>query len=260
MSDTQNILTACEAQLDAKELELLEHKQTVLNLVVAPHASHDTQEHLRALHIEEAAVNEIMIQLAAMRTSSEFKDEANRLCGRCKELGAYTRDIDKLLSDDLVAQYRKEDANKRDIPKDIAFFLLPPGTFMTAVDHGIGKGVINVYEAAGAGVAVSAGVLFHKKIFGSFRSAAKAVCSVPGSIADSFTLFYLKETFKEKKSQTIGAVRTAGSSLGSLLRGKGFAALRETETKPRNSTITPFPKRAKKRANGVPEDKKSALG
>jgi hypothetical protein len=69
---------------------------------------------------------------------------------------------------------------------------------VAAVKNGLWSDTINVYQAAGAGVALSATVVFHKKIFSSFRTIGNAICSVPKQIQDSFLLYYVKESAKQQ--------------------------------------------------------------
>ena len=212
LTQEQTLLADYAVALDQKELELVRQKKAVLAFVGAEHGIQDTEKQIRALHEAEERMASVLEKLLEIKLETEFMDQAEKLCKRCRGLDVHLKDMDKLLSNDL-------ERRRIDLIKEATFLLLPPTAFMTAVDKGIGNGYISIYQAATAGFIVSGSVVFRKKIFQAFRDTAKAVSFLPQQIKDSFLLYYAREMIAERTEAIAGV-----ACVGVEISGARFAA------------------------------------
>ncbi len=225
MEDAQKLFADYTEELDQRELALVKQKKAVLAFVVTSHGSKDTQEHLTSLREAEATLNDVMGKLLEIKSVSDFREEAEKLCSRCTQLNAYTRDMDKVLSDDLTLQHRAEDKKSVDVLKNVTFLIAPPAAFLTAWKNGLATDVVNAYEAAGAGLVVSTTILNRKKIISAFKAVGAAVCSVPKKIANSFALYYMRETIKQRGKDATKLIQKGAHDVAALILPKRTQAI-----------------------------------
>ncbi len=204
MATAQNLLTEYGAALNVRELELARQKTAVLAFVVTDHNSDETKQHILALRDAEVKLNETLEKLLEVKLISDFEAEAEKLCGRCKQLGAYTQEMNKLLTEDLSERYRIESKPKETHTlAKVTFFFALPAALATMAKNGVGDGAISPDGAAVAGFAVSGGILSRKKIISAFSQLGAAICAVPQKVKDSFLLYYVRESIRSKAKSAI---------------------------------------------------------
>lgn len=185
---TRTHLAQYEAELNHRELELLRQKKAVAIFVAARHTTEEAEQRLAKLRQAELRLAETMVRLFELSLTSEFKKEAEQLCAQCRELGTYTRDMDEFLARDLASLRSAEERKKAAVVRNVTFLFVIPGSLIATVQSGVGHHLITPEQAGAAGLAISGGVLLHKKVVGAFVTAAKAVCSLPKLITRGFLL------------------------------------------------------------------------
>jgi len=240
MNTQYNLLEDYKGVIATKEQDLLTLRDGILQHLTAEHSSKKTKELQVLVWKSEIELSDILRALLEhnKRIESQFRSEAENLCQRCRDLGSYTRDMNKILADDLLEQHRIEDKHSIDIVKNVTFLVATPAAFVTAVKNGLGDGLLNVYQAAGAGMILSSAIVSRKKIYKAFKEAGKNICATPRQIRNSFMLYYMREVMNEKKIAAIGVFRNAFMPLGkrisvSAVRAKKIGALFSNSRKPK---------------------------
>lgn len=203
MSSKPELLTNAETVLASKERDLIAQRKNVWAFVETDHSSGDTKKYQARVRAADIEIGEILDSLLeGSGISAEFKSEANTLCQRCRELGYYTRDMHKVLSEDLAERHRIEEKKTIDVIKNATFFFAIPAAFITAVKNGFFSEHVNAYQAAESGLGVSTAILARKKIRTAFKSVGKSICDTPQQIRNTY-LFYsicMRETLKDNRA------------------------------------------------------------
>jgi len=201
-----------EELISGKERNLILQRDEVWRFLGSKHTIEETKEYQEVVRQSDIEIGEILRSLLDEKgVAAQFKLATSELCQKCRNLNNYTRDMHSALSNDLLEKRLAEEGKSMDVIKNTTFFLAVPAAFMTAVKNGFGSDQVNVYEAAEAGIAISAVVLARKKIMASFKTAKASVCDAPRNIKNSFLLFYIKESFKENKIAALKSFRDNAS-------------------------------------------------
>jgi|GEM_PF-6522745 len=214
MTNSKKPLSDYEALIEQKEIELLSLRGDVRDFLDTKHKVKETKKTQSLVHQADKGIDNILKSLhASQSTSSEFRAAAEKLRERCIEMRADTRDMQKWLSDDLVERRHE----KHDAVRDTTFLFGLPATFYVVVNQGLFDKSVNPKHAAGVGLLISGGVLFIKKITGISKATSRTVCRAPKDIKQDFTLFYIKETIKEKGIEARKTFRETAQSIGGSL-------------------------------------------
>jgi hypothetical protein len=221
MSFRPNLVTAYEVLLDAKEKELRSLRSDIRKIVHGEHSIRDTKAAHTSVAKREQELDEIFNSLSeAKEVSEEFQNQAERLCRRCRDLELYIRDMNAVLNNDLVEQRYQKDRKTIDVIKNATFFFAVPTAFVAGVNNGLFKTSVTAYHAAAAGITVASAFLGRKKIIHSFKNAYRDVCDAPREIQNSFMLYYIRESMKEKA----GKVSNKANKMISKVRNRtGFS-------------------------------------
>ena len=233
MATPQDLLAIFKAELRKMELELLSLRQDVRAFVRTEHTAAGTVAFQEEVNESEAKLSAILKSIIETQdVLPEFEAETTALCQRCRDLDHYMRDMNQSLAADLAERRRIEDQNKVDAVKYATFVVAMPAAFVTALKGGVGEGYVTSYQAAGAGLMFGAGVICREKIkkafkglgktlcdmprqtTTAFKEAGKAFCKTPEDIKNSFLLYYIKETTREKL-QRLGVRKSNVKGLGS---------------------------------------------
>lgn len=203
MQNTQKTPKDYETWLLKKERELIVLRTKVWDFIDTPHKANDNKKYQSLVRQADTETGLVLNELLGKQnTTEQFRQEAEQICQKLRNLGNYSRDMIKILSDDLVECNRAEEKKTVDILKNVTFFISVPAAFITAVKNGLGESHhIKVSEAAVAGVGISSVILGRKRILSFFKDAKQTICSTPKQIKNSFLLFYMKETVKEKSRE-----------------------------------------------------------
>ena len=132
MASDKTLISDFEDRLDLKERDMLARRADVFAFLDTEHKSSASKKQLKDLRKAQAKIDGIMAELYELKSSSEFRDEAEKLCRRCKALYDYTRDMNKDLSDDFAERRRTEDNGKVDLVKYAGFVVITIVGAMTA--------------------------------------------------------------------------------------------------------------------------------
>lgn len=202
MVSRQTIFSEYYSALDQRELELIGQKKATAAFVTTPHTIQDTQKHIDELRKAEFKLAEVMEALASAKTTDEYRREANKLCARGNRINEHARDISRMLVEDVLIMKAAGHGEAVDVLKSATFLVAIPGALITAVKGGIASSCLDPYQAGILGLLISSGILLRKRLHRSFRAAGRDLCSIPKEICQSFTVYYIRETIREKWQAT----------------------------------------------------------
>ncbi len=201
-------------------MTLARKKLAALEFIRENHTLEDTSAAIKDLEKMETAQAEVLATFLQLKTLSEFRSEAVRLCERCKEQEVYLRDMRQVLAHDLSQLQREEDKknaaakeNKKDLLKEATIFLAVPVGFIASTKNGFGDNRWTVDQAGEVGLIVGSALVMRKPIGSQFKTAFKGAgqfaCAVSDRVRYSMTLYYAKETLKENGERVLSATRKA---------------------------------------------------
>lgn len=190
-------------ELDQRDLDLIRQKKAVAAFLTGDHTIQQSQELLVDLRRAELELASSLEEVVKIRTATYFRKEASKICERGREIGEHVKDIDRMLIGDIIALNSSEKKEKADVLKNTTFLLGVPGFMLAAVKNGIGSNYLGPYQALTLGLAMSSGVLLRKRIRDAFCEVGRNVYAFPREVRESFTIYYVKETIKDKRSKIV---------------------------------------------------------
>lgn len=193
MAKSQDVIEASKQFVADKEKELLKKQSEVLKFVEKPHSVKATKKYVKEVRAAEVEVNDMLLSLLILQEDHSFKARAKELCEQGRELKGYAKEINTVLATDLAEKKAEAvDPVKMVVTvagMAVAFVNISKNTFDPDLMHGAAE------TSAGASV----GLIFsyHKRVFGTAARVARAICTTPKAIKNSFGLYYAKETVKD---------------------------------------------------------------
>lgn len=207
MAETKTIIAEYETAITVKERDLLALKAEVWKFLDTTHTLKETKIVQANVRAADTQVGEILNLILSDNRLSEFRNEAEQLCKRTRDLTTnYSEKMAKALADDYADLKRDYDSRRFDVLKEVGTLLAVPGAFLTFVKYGVGDGKISSDEAVKFGFIISVPIFFRRQIVASFKAAAKSAVEVPKEIRNSFMLYYVKENLKDAVRGTVKAI------------------------------------------------------
>ena len=207
MTKHSTALSSIEASIDRKEEEVLAQRGEVLAFLETEHETEHSKAYLTAVRKSEAEINTLLLSLHVFKARAEFKNAAEQLCAKCRDLEIYTRDMRQCLSEDL-AELRAKD--KIDLIKVGTFIVGFPIMFLTLAKNAFGSDAVDTACWTGVGLGLGGGLTFHKKIRHAWRASSEAACRASRPIKDSFFLYCVRNAIEEKSQNAKNVFRGTG--------------------------------------------------
>jgi len=189
-----NSIKKIQRALDAKEEDLLLHQVKVRRLLRTDHASSEAVEFQDYLRDSEEQIDAILESILTEKDRPEhYRQAAKDLCKRCLDLHAQVRDMAATLAPDLADHRHVEVKEKKDVVRNVTFFVGIPAMLSTAAKNTGSAGHVSPVQAFVSGLGLSVAVLARARIIQGFRAAGRTFCELPDRIGNSFELYYAKQ-------------------------------------------------------------------
>ena len=192
MVTKQRTVAEFQAAIDQKELQLLQQQDEVLAFISTKHTADDAKEYLAALRKSEAEINKVLAALIKAKPSAEFRDCAEALCAKTRDLKNYTRDMNRVLTEDIADINRKKDEKKLDWVKIATFGVAFPLGLANTVRGVWHTNDVDTMHVTEAGYAIGSVFAFKTQIKDAFKAANTAIAEAPHKIRYSATLCYVR--------------------------------------------------------------------
>ena len=236
MTEKQKTLVEFQNIAFAQEIELLALETAISSFLEEPHTPEETVAFQKRVRIAEKQINGILQSFLKEQTqSTEYKEAALILCQEIRGLKGHVGDMKKDLTDDL-AKLSLDEGKKGsvDVTRNVGIFFGIVGVFIAAQKAEVAKGVLDVNQAAEIGGIVGAITLGHKTVKGAFLAAGRVVCELPKQIKYSLTLYYVRESFKEKSLAVRNAFGAGAKKISERI-AKTVSVAKRNLTKEKNN-------------------------
>jgi len=208
MTNRLDALQDFEAAIKDRELEAARLRIAVCRFLMTEHTSKEAKSLQQQTLKSEIVVGQILESLLDDDKSKRFDGTAAELRRRCEELSLYTQQTSVTLDRDVASRQVIESHAKVDVIKNAAFAFTIPASIVSMVKNGVGEHYLTPYQAAAAGLGVSASFLLRQKIKGAFHKAAQGASRTSRKIKSRCADLHVKERAIDTVRQTAMLVQS----------------------------------------------------